>query len=96
MVARRMASGGRQPPGDSAVDSPPETSRLTPAARHTRQLVGRTSCDRIVVFDANERLAIEFGDAAELVKKATGAEKGLAADNPAMWRAAKTWGSPLT
>jgi acyl transferase domain-containing protein len=43
-------------------------------------------------LDADERLAIEYGNAAELAKKATSAAKGIAADNPAMWKALRAQG----
>ncbi|MGB5697399.1 MAG: type I polyketide synthase, partial [Polyangiales bacterium] len=43
-------------------------------------------------LNANERLAIDFADAAELSKKAANAAKGLRADNPAMWKALRPQG----
>ncbi|RZV49656.1 MAG: acyltransferase domain-containing protein, partial [Deltaproteobacteria bacterium] len=43
-------------------------------------------------LDAAERLAIDFGDAADLAKKATNAAKGLRADNAAMWKALRAQG----
>ncbi|MGB5286222.1 MAG: beta-ketoacyl synthase N-terminal-like domain-containing protein, partial [Polyangiales bacterium] len=43
-------------------------------------------------LNAAERIAIDFGDADELVKKATNAAKGLRADNAAMWRALRAQG----
>ena len=42
--------------------------------------------------NANERVAIDFGDAAELAKKATSAAKGLRADNAAIWKALRPQG----
>ncbi|MGB5523871.1 MAG: beta-ketoacyl synthase N-terminal-like domain-containing protein, partial [Polyangiales bacterium] len=43
-------------------------------------------------LSAAERLAIDFGGAAELAKKATNAAKGLRADNAAMWKALRAQG----
>ncbi len=43
-------------------------------------------------LDAAERIAIDFGDAAELAKRATNAIKGIEADNAAMWKALRPQG----
>ena len=43
-------------------------------------------------LNAVERLAIDFGDAAELAKKAVSAAKGLRADNAAVWKALRAQG----
>ncbi|MGB5682681.1 MAG: type I polyketide synthase, partial [Polyangiales bacterium] len=43
-------------------------------------------------LNAAERIAIDFGDAAELAKKAASASKGLKADNPAVWKALRAQG----
>ena len=43
-------------------------------------------------LNANERIAIDFADAAELAKRATNAAKGLRADNAAMWKALRPQG----
>ena len=46
-------------------------------------------------LNANERIAIDFADAAELTKKARSAAKGLRADNAAVWKALRPQGSTL-
>jgi acyl transferase domain-containing protein len=43
-------------------------------------------------LNANDRVAIDFADAAELAKKATSAAKGLRADNAAVWKALRPQG----
>jgi len=43
-------------------------------------------------LESPERLAIEFGDAAELSKRAASATKGLNADSPAVWKALRAQG----